>query len=117
MVVIGVINAFVYAHNHHRRNLDISGNFRDCMEGRIRLMKAMRTSPFAWLDACLSFLATSFACRLSKPDVRIFLALEPQHVFLKATIFKDGPFTQMEELVSLRAKPQLVGAPSPTLLR
>ena len=34
-----------------------------------------------------------------------------QHV-RKATTFKDGPFTQMEELLSLRAKPQLVGAPS-----
>ena len=60
----------------------------------------MRTSPFAWLDARLLFLTKSFACQLSKPDIRIFPTLEPLHV-KKATTSKDGPFTQMEELVSL----------------
>ena len=30
IVVMGVIDAFVYAHNHHRRNLDNPGNFGDC---------------------------------------------------------------------------------------
>ena len=49
------------------------------------------------------------------PAVRISSTLEPLHV-KKATTFKDGPCTQMEELVSLRAKPQLVGALSPLLL-
>ena len=55
----------------------------------------MRTSPFAWLDARLLFLTKSFACRLSKPDIRIFLTLEPQHVRKATTfqgwaIYKDG---------------------------
>ena len=33
IVVMGVIDAFVYAHNHHRRNMDNPGNFGDCMKG------------------------------------------------------------------------------------
>ena len=78
-------------------------------------MHGRENSAYAWLDACLLFLTKSFACRLSKPDSRIFLALEPQHV-RKATTFKDGPLTRMEKLVSLRAKPLLVGAPSSILL-
>ena len=43
---MGIVDAFVYAHNHHRRNVDNPRNFRDCMEGRIRFMTAI-TPPFA----------------------------------------------------------------------
>ena len=43
----------------------------------------MRTSPFAWLDALLFI---SFFCLLPEPGIRIFPALEPQHV--KATTFQ-----------------------------
>ena len=43
---MGIIDAFVYAHNHHRRNLDNPGNFGDCMEGRNRLVTAI-TPTFA----------------------------------------------------------------------
>ena len=35
---MGVIGAFVHAHNHHRRNMDNLGNFGDCMKGRIRFL-------------------------------------------------------------------------------
>ena len=38
---MGVIDAFVYAHNHRRRNVDNPGNFGDCMEGRVRFMTAI----------------------------------------------------------------------------
>ena len=31
IAVVGVIDAFVYADNHHRRNLDNPGNFGDCI--------------------------------------------------------------------------------------
>ena len=63
----------------------------------------MRTSPGRQFDFPLQ--------RFRLPG--IILTLEPQHV-KKATIcFKDELFTQMEELASLRVKPQLVGAPSP----
>ena len=33
IVVLGVIDDFVYAHDHHRRNIDNPGNFGDCMKG------------------------------------------------------------------------------------
>ena len=41
IVVMGVIDAFAYAHNHHRRNMDNPGNFGDCMKGRIRFKTAI----------------------------------------------------------------------------
>ena len=44
ITVMGVTDAFVYAHNHHRRNIDDSGNFEDCMKGRIRFMTAITTN-------------------------------------------------------------------------
>ena len=36
IVVMGVIDAFQNAHNHHRHNANNPGNFQDCMEGTIR---------------------------------------------------------------------------------
>ena len=48
IVVMGVIDAVVYAHNHSR-NIDNPGNFGDCMKGRIRFMTA--TTP-AYAHAC-----------------------------------------------------------------
>ena len=72
----------------------------------------MHTSLFAWLYARLLFLTKSFACRLSKPDIRIFLTLEPQHV-RKATTFKDGPFILLEEFAPLMVKSKLDVARSP----
>ena len=41
IVVMGVIDAFVYAHNDHRRNMVNLGNFGDCMKGRFRFMTAI----------------------------------------------------------------------------
>ena len=41
IVVMGVIDAFVYAHNHHRRNVDYPGNYVYCTKGRIRIMTAI----------------------------------------------------------------------------
>ena len=41
IVVMGFVDAFVYAHDHHRRNIENPGNFRDCMKGRIRFMTAI----------------------------------------------------------------------------
>ena len=49
IVVMGVIDAFVYAHNHHRRNIDNPVNFGDCMKGRIRFMTAITP---AYANAC-----------------------------------------------------------------
>ena len=36
-----LVDAFVYAHNHHRRNMDNPGNIGGCMKGTIRFMTAI----------------------------------------------------------------------------
>ena len=119
---MGVIDAFVYAHNHHRRNLDNSGNFGDSMEGRIRLMTAITpTNAHVYQSICLAgrplvVLHQKFRLLAAKarypnlPDSRTTTRKK------KATTVKDGPLLQMEELPSLRVKPQLVGALSPARL-
>ena len=38
---MGFVDAFVFAHHHHRRNIDDPGNFGDCMKGRIGCMTAI----------------------------------------------------------------------------
>ena len=95
---MGVIDAFVCAHNHHRRNMDNPGNFWDCMKGRIRFMTAITP---AYVDAywliCLTthipvVQVRNFVCRLPKPDIRIFPTSVPRHA-TKAKISKDGPST------------------------
>ena len=39
--MLGIFDAFVYAHNHHRHNTDNPGNFEDCMEELICLITAL----------------------------------------------------------------------------
>ena len=46
IVVMGFIDAFVYAHHQHRQNIDNPGNFWDCMKGGICFMTAI-TSAYA----------------------------------------------------------------------
>ena len=58
IVVTGVIDASVYAHNYHRHNANNPGNFEDCMEGRFRLLTAI-TPRYA--HAYQSF------CRVGRP--------------------------------------------------
>ena len=41
IVVVGFINAIVYAHHLHRRSIENPGNFGDCMKGRIRFITAI----------------------------------------------------------------------------
>ena len=40
IVVLGFLDAFVYAHHKHRRDSVTAGNFGDCMSGRVRFMTA-----------------------------------------------------------------------------
>ena len=40
-VVLGIVDAFVFAHNHHRHNTDNPGNFEDCMEELICVITAL----------------------------------------------------------------------------
>ena len=55
IVVIGVVDAFVYAHHHHRRNLDHPGNFGDCMQRRFQLKTAITpTYAHAYQSLCLA---------------------------------------------------------------
>ena len=41
IVVLGFLDAFVYAHHKHRLDSENAGNFGDCMKGRVRLMTAI----------------------------------------------------------------------------
>ena len=56
IVVMGLIEAFfVYAHNHHRRNIENPGNLGDCMKGRIRFMTAITSAhAHAYQVSCLT---------------------------------------------------------------
>ena len=40
ILVLGITDAFVCAHNHHRHNRNNPGNFEDSTQGRIRLLTA-----------------------------------------------------------------------------
>ena len=46
ILVMGFIDAYVCAHHQHRRSIENSGNFGDCIKGRIRFMTAI-TPAFA----------------------------------------------------------------------
>ena len=58
---VWVLSTLLLTPNYHRRNLDNPGNFEDCRKGKFALRlqslqhTPMRTSPFAWRDACLLF--------------------------------------------------------------
>ena len=55
IVVVGFIDAFVYAHNQHRRSIENPGNFGDCMKGRIRFMTAITPAyAHAYQATCLT---------------------------------------------------------------
>ena len=54
IVVMGVIDAFVYAQNYHPHATYNPGNFEDCMEGTIRLLTATTpTHAHAHQSLCL----------------------------------------------------------------
>ena len=44
VVIMWIIDAFVYANNYHRYSTDNLGKVEDCMEGRIRLLTAITPS-------------------------------------------------------------------------
>ena len=55
IVVMGFIDAFVYAHHQHRRLIENPGNFGDCMKGRIRFMTAITPAyVHAYQATCLA---------------------------------------------------------------
>ena len=55
IVVMGFLDAFVYAHHQHRRSIENPGNFGDCMKGRIRFMTAITPAyAHAYQATCLT---------------------------------------------------------------
>ena len=55
IVVMGFIDAFVYAHHQHRRSIENPGNVGDCMKGRIRFMIAITPAhAHAYQATCLT---------------------------------------------------------------
>ena len=55
VVVMGFLDAFVYAHHQHRRIIENLGNFGDCMKGRIRFMTAITPAyAHAYQATCLT---------------------------------------------------------------
>ena len=55
IVVVGLTDAFVYAHDHHRRNIENPGNLGDCMKGRIPFMTAVTPAhAHAYQATCLT---------------------------------------------------------------
>ena len=55
IVVLGFLDASVYAHHKHRQDSENSGNFGDCMKGRIRFMTAITPAyAHAYQATCLA---------------------------------------------------------------
>ena len=55
IVVLGLLDAFVYAHHKHRQGVENPGNFGDCMKGRIRFMTAITPAyAHAYQTTCLA---------------------------------------------------------------
>ena len=104
IVVMGFLDAFVYAHHQHRQGFENPGIFfGDCMKGRIRFMTAITPAYAHAYQAHPELPLTS-----SRPDIRTFPMLVPQYV-KEAMISEDGLFIQMEVLASLMVKLWLDG--------
>ena len=55
IVVLGFLDAFVYAHQKHRQDSENSGNFGDCRTGRIRFLTAITLAyDHAYQATCLA---------------------------------------------------------------
>ena len=106
IVVMGFIDSFVYAHHQHRRSIENSGNFGDCMIGRIRFMTAITPAyAHAYQVTCLTthmHAVPRLNFRLPKPkDIRISPTFVPQ----RAMTSKDGPSILTGVLALLMVKP------------
>ena len=93
IVVLGFLDAFVYAHKH-RQDSENPGNFSDCMKGRIRCLRPRISGNVS----CSTHTLVSRTQTLSqtllpkpRPDIRIFPMLVPLHV-KEAMIIVGGLF-------------------------
>ena len=102
VTVMDFIDAFVYAHHQHRRNIENPGNFGDNMKGRIRFMTAITPAyGHAYQATCLTRHIPAILCqnfRLPKPK-----AWHPHLPNVRSATFErsaatseDGLFIQME---------------------
>ena len=92
---MGIIDAFGYAHDCHRRNTDNPGNSGDCMEGRIRLLTAITpTYAHAHQSLCLAGRPFDFPHRKFRlPAVKAEypnLTREKGNDFKGWAVFSDG---------------------------
>ena len=97
IVVMGIIDAIVNAHNYHRHNLDNAGEFGDCMEGRIRLLTAITPSyAHAYQTLCLTRRPYDIPCqRFRLPSAKAKHLNHPNNrttMREKATTLRDGRF-------------------------
>ena len=70
---MGFVDLFLYAHHKHRQGFENSGNFDDCMKGRIRFMTAITHCLRSRVSGNMS--NKTHACSLAsspKPDIGIF---------------------------------------------
>ena len=74
IVVLGFLDAFVYAHHKHRLDSANAGNFGDCMTGRVRFMTAITPAfAHAFQTICLALHLPGVphrSCRLPKHKSR-----------------------------------------------
>ena len=74
IVVMGFIDAFVYAHHQHRQSIENPGNFGDYMKGRVRFMTAITPAyVHAYQVTCLTRhmpAVERLNLRLPKPKAR-----------------------------------------------
>ena len=79
IVVLGFLDAFVYAHHKHRHDSENSGNFGECMKGRIRFFDGHHSCPRPrpHVPGNVSCTTTTSGCPNPNPDIRIFPMLVP----------------------------------------
>ena len=74
IVVLGLLDAFLYAHHKHRLDSANAGNFGDCLTGRVRFMTAITPAhAHAYQTICLTMHfpgVPHHSFRLAKPESR-----------------------------------------------
>ena len=115
IVVLGLLDAFVYAHHKHRQGVENPGNFGDCMKGRIRFMTAITPAyAHAYQTTCLArHLPAVPHQNVRDAQTQSQISLSSQCSFLKhvkeAMIIVGGLFIQMVVLALLMVKLLLDG--------
>ena len=100
IVVLGFLDACVYAHHKHRLDSASAGDFGDCLRGRVRFMTAITPAyAHAYQAICLAMHFPGVPRRSSdfpnpSPDIHIFPMIVPLQKN-RAMIIMGGLFIQM----------------------